>query len=103
MNALAKPPQDDHLRFSPRLLLSRLEIDKLDCIEVDRQKRIVYRSRQFSHIPRLIAQEFVEGPQKPHIVDFKVRASSLRHDSYDLGLWSRPNSTCVPSVHEIYT
>jgi hypothetical protein len=45
MNALAKTPQDNHLRFSPGLLLSGLKIDKLDGIQVDRQKRIVDRSR----------------------------------------------------------
>jgi hypothetical protein len=60
MNALAKASQNDDLRFSPGLFLSGLKIDKLDSIQVDRQKRIVDRSRQFSHIPRFIPQEFVE-------------------------------------------
>jgi hypothetical protein len=45
MNALAKTPQDNDLRFSPGLLLSGLKIDKLDGIQVDRQKPIVDRSR----------------------------------------------------------
>ena len=60
MNALAKTPQDNNLRFSSGLFLSGLKINKLDGIQVDRQKRIVDRSRQFSHIPRFISQEFVE-------------------------------------------
>jgi len=60
MNALAKASQNYDLRFSPGLFLSGLKIDKLDSIQVDRQKRIVDRSRQFSHIPRFIPQEFVE-------------------------------------------
>jgi hypothetical protein len=61
MNSLAKTPQDNDLRFSPSLFLSGLKFDKLDCIQVDRQKRIVDRSRQFSHIPGFIPQEFVES------------------------------------------
>ena len=81
MNALAKTPQDNHLRFSPGLFLSGLKIDKLDSIEVDRQKRIVDRSRQFSHIPWFIPQEFVEGTQEPDVVDSEISASPLGHDS----------------------
>jgi hypothetical protein len=61
MNALAKSPQDDDLRFSPGLLLSRLKGNKPDGVQVDGQKGIVDRSRQFSQIPRFIPQEFVEG------------------------------------------
>jgi len=61
MNALAKTPQDNDLRFSSGLFLSGLKIDELDSIQVDRQKGIVDRSRQFSQIPRFIPQEFVEG------------------------------------------
>src|ERR1700722_5873014 len=61
MNTLAKTPQDNNLRFSPGLFLSRLKSDKLDSIQVDRQKRIVDRSRQFSHVPGFIPQEFVES------------------------------------------
>ena len=60
MNALAKAPQDNHLRFSPGLFLPGLKLDKLDGIQIDRQKRIVDRSREFSHIPGFIPQEFVE-------------------------------------------
>jgi hypothetical protein len=70
------------LRFSPGLFLSGLKIDELDGIQVDRQKGIVDRSRQFSQISRLIPQEFVEGTQEPDVVDFKVNASPLRHVSY---------------------
>ena len=84
MNALAKTPQDNDLRFSSGLFLPGLKIDKLDGIQVDRQKRIVDRSRQFSHIPRLIPQQFVESTQKPDIVDCEISASSFRHDSYRL-------------------
>ncbi len=61
MNTLPKTPQDNDLRFSPGLFLSGLKIDKLDSIQVDRQKRIVDRSRQFSQIPGFIPQEFVES------------------------------------------
>src|SRR5208283_3214847 len=61
MNALAKTPQDNDLRYSPGLFLPGLKIDKLDGIQVDRQKRIVDRSRQFSHVPGFIPQEFVVG------------------------------------------
>ena len=61
MNALAKASQNDDLRFSPGLFLSGLKIDKLDSIQVDRQKRIVDRSRQFSQIPGFIPQEFIES------------------------------------------
>ena len=61
MNALAKAPQDNDLRLSPGLLLSRLESDKLDRIEVDGQQSIVDRGREFSQIPRFIPQELIEG------------------------------------------
>ena len=84
MNALAKTPQDNDLRFSPSLFLPGLKIDKLDSIQVDRQKRIVDRSRQFSHIPGFIPQQFVERTQEPDIVDCEISASSFRHDSYRL-------------------
>src|SRR6266481_716795 len=81
MNALAKSSQDDDLRFSPRLFLSGLKSDKLDSIQVDRQKRIVDRSRQFSHKSRFVPQEFVEGTQEPDIVDSEIFVSPLGHDS----------------------
>ena len=84
MNALAKTPQDNDLRFSPGLFLPGLKIDKLDGIQVDRQKRIVDRSGQFSHIPGFIPQQFVERTQEPDIVDCEISASSFRHDSYRL-------------------
>src|SRR5260370_14439648 len=45
MNALAKSSQDDDLCFSPGLFLSRLKSHEPDSIQVDRQKRIVDRSR----------------------------------------------------------
>ncbi len=93
MNPLAKTPQDNDLRFSPGLFLSGLKIDKLDGIQVDREKRIVDRSRQFSHIPRFIPKEFVEGTQEPDIVDSEVCASSFRHDSYRLWTRGSRNST----------
>ena len=60
MNALAKTPQDNDLRFSPGLFLPGLKIDKLDSIQVDREKRIVDRSGKFSHKPGFIPQQFVE-------------------------------------------
>ena len=60
MNALAKTPQDNNLRFSPGLLLSGLKVDELDGIQVDRQKGVVDRTRQFSQKPRFVPQEFVE-------------------------------------------
>src|SRR5712692_6403957 len=44
MNALSKSVQDDDLRFSPGLFLSGLKLNKLDSIQVNRQKRIVDRS-----------------------------------------------------------
>ena len=84
MNAFAKTPQDNDLRLSPGLLLSRLKSDKVDGVQVNGQKGIVDRRRQFSQIPRLIPQELVEGSQKPDIVDSEVCASSFRHDSYRL-------------------
>src|SRR5712692_10796669 len=84
MNALSKSIQDDDLRFSPGLFPSGLKSHKLDSIQVDRQKRIVDRSRQFSHVSRFIPQEFVEGTQEPDIVDPEVNASPLCHVSYRL-------------------
>jgi hypothetical protein len=56
MNALAKTLQDNDLRLSPGLFLSGLKSDKLDGTQVDRQKRVVDRSGQFSHIPGFIPQ-----------------------------------------------
>ena len=81
MNALAKSSQDDDLRFSPGLFLSGLKIHKLNGIQVNRQKRIVDRSRQFSEVSRFIPQEFVEGSQEPYIVGSEMNASPLGHDS----------------------
>ena len=81
MNALAKSSEDDALRFSPRLFLSGLKGHETDSIQVARQKRIVDRSRQFSHVPRFIPQEFVEGTQEPDVVDSEISASPLGHDS----------------------
>jgi len=81
MNALSKSIQDDDLRFSPGLFLSGLKIHKLDGIEVNRQKRIVDRSRQFSEVSRFIPQEFVEGTEEPDVVDSELNASPLGHDS----------------------
>ena len=103
MNKLAKPPQYDDLRFPSCLFLSGLKIDKLDGIQVDREKRIIDRSRQFSHVPRFVPEEFVEGTQEPHIVDSKVCASPFGHDTYRL--WNGvPATRNTPrSIHEIYT
>jgi len=81
MNALAKSSQDDDLRFSPRLLPSRLKSHKLNSIQIHRQKRIVDRSRQFSKVSRFVPQEFVEGAQEPDIVDSEMNTSPLGHDS----------------------
>ena len=81
MNALSKSIQDDDLRFSPGLFLSGLKIRKLNGIQIDRKKCIVDRSRQLSHVSRFVPQEFVEGTQEPYIVDSKVNASPLGHDS----------------------
>lgn len=103
MNALAKTPQDNNLGFSPGLFLSGLKIDKLDGIEVDREERIVDRSRQFSHVPRFISQEFVERTQEPDIVDSEVCTSSLRHDSYRLWTGVPAARNTLRSIHEIYT
>ena len=80
MNAFAKALQDDDLRFSPGLFLSGLKIHELDSIQVDRQKRIVDRSRQFSHVSRLVPEEFVQATQEPDIVDSEMNASPLGHD-----------------------
>src|SRR5260370_897138 len=81
MNALAKAIQDDDLRFSPGLFLSGLKSDKLDGIQVDCQKRIIDRSRQFSDVSRFVPQEFVEGAQEPDVVDSELNASPVGHDS----------------------
>jgi len=81
MNTLAKSIQDDDLRFSSGLFLSGLKSHKLDRIQVDRQKRIIDRSRQFSHKSRSVPQEFVEGTQEPDVVDSEMSASPLWHDS----------------------
>jgi len=81
MNALSKSMQDDDLRFSPGLFLSGLKSHKLNSIQVNRQKRIVDRSRQFSEVSRFIPQELVEGAQEPDIVDAEMNASPLGHDS----------------------
>jgi len=87
MNALSKSIQDDDLRFSPGLFLSGLKIHKLDGIEVNRQKRIVDRSRQFSEVSRFIPQEFVEGTEEPDVVDSELNASPLGHDSLLFSGW----------------
>jgi hypothetical protein len=84
MNAFAKTPQDNDLRLSPGLLLSRLKSDKLDGVQVDGQKGIADRSRQFSQIPRFIPQELIEGTYEPDIVNSKMNASPFGHDSYRL-------------------
>ena len=84
MNAFAKPPQDNDLRLSPGLFLSGLKLNKLDGVQVNGQKGIVDRSRQFSQIPRFIPQELIEGAQEPDIVNCKMNASPLVHDSYRL-------------------
>jgi hypothetical protein len=61
MNAFAKTLQDNDLRLSPGLLLSRLKGNKLDRVQVDGQKSIVDRSRQLSRVPGFIPQELVEA------------------------------------------
>jgi hypothetical protein len=61
MNAFAKTLQDNDLRLSPSLLLSRLKGNKLDRVQVDGQKSIVDRSRQLSRVPGFIPQELVEA------------------------------------------
>ena len=103
MNALAKAPQDNDLRLSPGLFLSGLKSDKLDGIQVDRQKRVINRSGQFSHIPGFIPQQFVERTQEPDIVDCEVRASSFRHDSYRLRTGAAAGQLTLRSIGEIYT
>src|SRR5258708_9046867 len=80
MNALAKSIQDDDLGFSPGLLLSGLKIHKLNNVQIDRKKRIVDRSRQFSHVPRFVPQDSIEGAQEPYIVDSEMNASPLGHN-----------------------
>jgi hypothetical protein len=91
MNALAESPQDDNLGFSPSLFLSGLKIHKLNGIQIDRQKCIVDRSRQLSHVSRFIPQEFVEGAQEPDIVDAEMNASPLGHDSLQSSGWGCRN------------
>jgi hypothetical protein len=61
--------------------LSGLKSHEPDSIQVDRQKRIIDRSRQFSHKSRFVPQEFIEGTQEPDIVDSEMNASPLGHDS----------------------
>src|SRR6266404_2976142 len=81
MNALTKSSQDDDLRFSPSLFLSGLKSHKLNSIQVNCQKRVIDRSRQFSHKSRFVPQQFVEGTQEPDVVDSEISASPLGHDS----------------------
>ena len=103
MNALAKSAQDHDLRFSPGLFLSGLKIDKLDSIQVDRQKRVIDRSGQFSHKPGFIPQQFVERTQEPDIVDCEICASSFRHDSYRLRTGVPATQQGLRALREIYT
>ena len=104
MNALAKSSQDDDLRFSPGLFLSGLKLHKLNSIKIDRQKRIVDRSRQLSHISRFVPQEFVEGTQEPDIVDSEMNASPLGHDSLLSSGWGCRNLEASRPIHtDIYT
>jgi hypothetical protein len=91
MNALSKSIQDDDLRFSPGLFLSGLKSHKLNSIQVNRQKRIVDRSRQFSEVSRFIPQELVEGAQEPDIVDAEMNAAPLGHDSLQSSGWGCRN------------
>src|SRR6266852_1209562 len=91
MNALAKSSQDDDLRFSPSLFLSRLKSYEPDSIQVNRKKRIVDRSRQFSEVSRFIPQKFVEGAQEPDIVDAEMNASPFGHDSLQSSGWGCRN------------
>ena len=97
MNALAKTFQNNNLRLSPGLFLSGLKIDKLDSIQVDRQKRVIDRSGEFSHKPGFIPQQFVERAQESDIVDCKICASSFRHDSCRLRTGGSRNTTGVAS------
>ena len=87
MNPFTKSIQDDDLRFSPGLFLSGLKSHKLDGIKVNCEKRIVDRSRQFSHKSWFVPQEFVEGTQEPDIVDSEMNASPLGHDSLQSSGW----------------
>src|SRR6266852_824669 len=104
MNALSKSIQDDDLRFSPGLFLSGLKSHKPDSIQVDRQKRIVDRSRQFSHVSRFVPQEFVEGTQEPYIVDSEMNASPPGHNSLLSSGWVAATETTSRPVHaNIYT
>ncbi len=103
MNALAKTPQDNDLRLSPGLFLPGLKIDKLDSIQVDRQKRVVDRSGQFSHKPGFIPEQFVERTQEPDIVDCEISASSFRHDSYRLRTGVPATQRGLRAIREIYT
>src|SRR6266851_9794607 len=103
MNALAKTLQNNDLRLSPGLFLPGLKIDKLDGIHVDRQKRVIDRSGQFSHISGFIAQQFIESAQESDIVDCEISASSLRHDTYRLWTGAAATQHGLRSVREIYT
>ncbi len=103
MNALAKTFQNNDLRLSPGLFLSGLKSDKLDGIQVDRQKRVIDPSGQFSRISGFISEQFVERTQQPDIVDCEVRASSFRHDSYRLWTGVAATQHTLRSIREIYT
>src|SRR5260370_38156166 len=81
MNAVGESIQDEDLRFSPGLFLLGLKIHKLNGIQIDRKKCIVDRSRQLSYVSRFVPQEFVEGTQKPQVVDSEMNAPPLGHDS----------------------
>src|SRR5229473_5102452 len=97
MNALTKSSQDDDLRFSPGLFLPRLKSHKRDSIQVDRQKRIVDRSRQLSHVSWFVTQEFVEGAQEPDVIDSEMNASPLGHDSLLSSGWGCRDWRYVPA------
>ena len=103
MNALAKTLQNNNSRFSPGLFLSGLKFDKLDSIQVDRQKRVIDRSGKFSHKPGFIPQQFVERTQEPDIVDCEISASSFRHDSYRLRTGVPATQQGLRALREIYT
>jgi hypothetical protein len=80
-----------------------LKSDKFDGIQVDRQKRVIDRSGEFTHIPGFIPQQFVESTQEPDIVDCEISASSFRHDSYRLWTGVTATQHTLRSMHEIYT
>jgi hypothetical protein len=103
MNPLAKSSQYNDLRFSSRLFLSGLKIDELHSTQIDRKKRIVDRSRQFSCVPRFVPEQSVERAQESDIVDYEVCASSFRHECYRL--WARDSAAYskLQSYNGIYT